>query len=384
MKARIALVPSALCLVALASCVELTGQRIVMRYDDANDELQVLFFHDGIHESPPSRNEEGAQQIEDFAANGDLMFLDWFCYLPMKDARSFSDSSSPALGALAAAVASSVRSTPVGRYRDVDGRVGAAQLVVVSHARVLIGKINAAIGEAVQKQSAAGGGEWPMTLKRMAEAARDGRGREWLSIDGHSLRFRFPAQPAEWARGKAAFVKAVIDGWQEAKEGKSNDNRPAFFLQLLALSPVSIEESSEGVSIRLGDPKRPLPLRFAMRDVYNAKLEPSVAKAAPVELDEVLARRLLAPAGARADSGGVEAVAAWGPPEDAARALIARASSADAAARAPALERLRSLGDAWNTAGSLPPAPAQSADPARYLDAWKEWYRGVLKFPEND
>jgi len=372
--------PPALLLVTLASCVELTGQRISFRYDPAKDELQILFCHDGIHESPPERNDEGAKQIAEYVENGDLLFLDWPGSIRMKDIRARAeDPSAPqALRDLCTAVASLVRSTPVGRYRDPDGKVGAAQLVVVSRAKDLVARINGAINESILNEPILSDSPWAATLNRMQAGAR--QGRAWLSIDGHSLRFAFPAAPGEWAYHKAVFVKELLKAWQEAKEGKSNDNRPTFFLQLLALSPLSVDESSEGVSIRLGDPKRPLPIRFAMRDAYNSKLETAVAGAVPADLDDALARRLTG-GGDGKEPSGVEAIASWGPPEDSVRALLKRAASADPAARPSAIAGLHRLAEAWNRDGSMPRAPAPSDSTDRHLDAWREWYRRVIACP---
>jgi len=383
MKPRIQLLVPALLGVALAACVELTGQRISLRFDPAKDEIQILFFHDGIHESPPSRNEDGPKQIAEYVENGDVLFLDWPGSIQMKDVRERADDSSapPALRALCAAVSSSVRSTAVGRYRDPDGRVGAAQLLVISRAREFIAKSNAAISEAILQASTSSDPVWTLTLKRMEEGAK--QGRAWLSLEGHSIRFAFPAHPAEWVRNKASYVKSILEGWQEAKEGNSNDNRPSFFMQLLALSPLSIDEGAEGVSIRLGDPKRPIAMRFAMRDVYNPKLESSVAAAVPVDLDDALATRLLGAEEGKA-AAGVEAIAKWGLEEDSVRALLKRAAGADAASREASIAALRRIAEAWNRDGSLPraPGPMDSAD--RYLDAWREWYRGVVAFPTGE
>lgn len=383
MRNYLRLLAAALLLGAVASCVELTGQRISLRYDAGKDELQILLCHDGIHESPPSRNEDGPKQIAEYVENGDILLLDWPGSIRKKDLRAAAERSSelPAFRDLCLAAAASIRSTPVGRYRDPDGRVGAAQWVVVSQAKEIVNKFNAMINEGILHEPVSTESIWALTVQRMQDGAR--QGRAWLAIDGHSLRFTFPAHPAEWSRNKAAFVKAIVDGWEEAKAGKSNDNRPAFFLQLLALSPLSLDESTEGVSIRLGHPQRPLSLRFALRDVYNTKLEATLATAVPTELDEALARHLIGGGETRA-AQGVEAIAAWGPPEDSVRALLGRASGPDAAARGPALAQLRSLGEVWNRDGALPRAPERNDSRELYLEAWRQWYRTVITFPTGE
>ena len=77
------------------------------------------------------------------------------------------------------------------------------------------------------------------------------------------------------------------------------------------MSPLSNDEGAEGVATRLGDPKRPIAMRFPMRDAYNTKRESSVAAAVPTDLDDALATRLLGGEEGRAGAG-VEAIAKWG------------------------------------------------------------------------
>jgi hypothetical protein len=287
----------------------------------------------------------------------------------------------PARRALGAAALASIHSTALGHYRDPQGRIGAAQLVTISKAKDFVAKINAAIAEvALGKRPE--GSTWIKTLERMRFEAKTGRG-EWLAIDGHSVRFSFPAHPAEWARNKAVFVKEILNAWQEAKEGRANDTRPGFFSRFLALSPLSIEETAERVSIRLGYPLRSVPLRFALRDAYNAKLEAQVSLSAPRDLDAALASRLVGDATPPSDPG-IEALVDWGPPEDSVRALLLRAGSSDARTRDPAIVKLRAISEAWNSAGNLPAAPEWNEKAQLRLDDWRGWYRALLEFPSGE
>lgn len=369
----------ALGLFTLASCVELTGQRITLRYDEKRDEIQILIAHDGIHESArsPGQSDEGPEQIPEYVANGNILLVDWVGHVQMKEVRRTANNTEepPALRALCAAAVASIQSTAVGHYRDPDGHVGALQLVVISKAREFIARINAAISEQVLRSPSEGKSTWPRTRERMQQGAS--QGKAWLTLEGHSLRFSFPAHPSEWAVNKAAAVKMLVDGWQEAREGKNGDMRPEFFLQILALSPFSIEESSDEVSIRLGNPKRPVPIRFALRDAYNAKLESIVSANATSDLDSALARQLTTDGKEKAGIGA-EALLEWGPPEDAVRALLPLVDSKDTAKREASMTRLRSMAREWNRAGSSPAAPEPAENAAFYVESWRNWYRAVL------
>ena len=84
---------------------------------------------------------------------------------------------------------------------------------------------------------------------------------------------------------------------------------------------------------------------LASRDAYNAKLEMQVTASVPRDLDQALASRLLAEAGPPADSS-IEALAAWGPPEDSVRTLLPLAG---------ALRTFRRGNDAGAAGGGLRP-----------------------------
>ena len=60
-----------------AACVELTGQRILWSYDAVKDEIQILLYYDGIHDSGDDRNGKGLEQVPKFVQDGDFMLLDW-------------------------------------------------------------------------------------------------------------------------------------------------------------------------------------------------------------------------------------------------------------------------------------------------------------------
>ena len=67
----------ALVLLTVPACVQLTGQRITWSYDAVKDEIQILLFYDGIHDSGTNQNGKGLEQIPKFVQDGDFMLLDW-------------------------------------------------------------------------------------------------------------------------------------------------------------------------------------------------------------------------------------------------------------------------------------------------------------------
>ena len=82
-----------------------------------------------------------------------------------------------------------------------------------------------------------------------------------------------------------------------------------------------------------------------------------------------------------ANNPDLNAVLEWGPPEERVRALLGVVSGENEAARHQALERLDSLGAAWNREQSVPEAPTSREDLKGYVADWKAWYRAMLAFP---
>ena len=136
-------------LFALVSCVELLAQRISLYHDAQSDELRILLFYDGIHDSRDNSNGNGAEQIPTFVANGDIMLLDWPMHFKMADIRGeAADENNPAaMRAFAKAVLETIHVQPVGHYRDVHGQIGTAQAITIFNATDFIVKANAAISE---------------------------------------------------------------------------------------------------------------------------------------------------------------------------------------------------------------------------------------------
>src|ERR1041385_8311992 len=130
-------------LLCLSSCVELTGQRVSWTYDQAADELRILLCYDGIHEANRDAafgsSEKGADQIPEFMKNGDALFMDWpgtmrFAEWKATAGKAEASPQDREYGEIARAVSV----FPVGYYREPDGRIGAAQSIVIKNPREVL------------------------------------------------------------------------------------------------------------------------------------------------------------------------------------------------------------------------------------------------------
>lgn len=380
------------CTVLLSpSCVQLCGQRVTMRYDEAKDRFFLLIHYDGIHDSGSKQNGDGRKQIPEFVMNGDILFWDWPFHVAFDQVRKTAnkENSPPSLRAFANTMMRSVRSRVLGRYRDANGRVGAAQLVVISEFKNFLRAANAAISEAILVDASKGkpDREWRLTHGRLVAAARK-KGHEWIAVDGHALKGSLPVHAVEWARGKAEMFAAVLQEAEELGEFKESNPRRAeekkrelrSVVQLLASAPISINESAGEVSWRVGDPKSAATFRLRMRDKYPTNLEDVVAEHVPVRLDEALARHLLN--ASEESDPDLNALLEWGPPEEKVRALVGVVRTGGEAARDQALERLENWAAAWNREQGVPEAPVSRGDTALdYVADWEGWYRAMLAFP---
>ncbi|MCK6482039.1 MAG: hypothetical protein L6R43_18405 [Planctomycetes bacterium] len=468
LRRRLRLPILAFLLLFLASCVEVDGQRITLSYDREADVLRLLLHYDGIHDKEDGK--KGADQLATFVAEGDLMLLDWYGHVEMAELRKEAgkEPGFPALGAFKAALVDSVKCTVVGHYRDHRGTLGALQLVEVRRASALVRKANAALNEAILGRIPES--EWARTADRMRPGAAEEK--QWIFLDGHSVGISFPAHPAEWSRNKVEFiadgvketarkvadldarvaeeapeevVEVPVEAGMEppsaaeaeasseererrqARERRSAEAGAGFFGQFLGMSPVAIVETAESVMVRIGDPGRPSTFRFRLRDEELANMDAAVLGVAPRSLDDALADRLLG--GPVPEDPGVRADLEWGPPEEAVRALLARAASSSGERRKAALDGLVAFAARWNREVGIPraPAPGETAggpvppatppgpapvpkpgeaeggarpearpvavekppepvfdpekDPAGYLRAWGGWYEAVLRGP---
>ncbi|MCR4414123.1 MAG: hypothetical protein NUV77_17035 [Thermoguttaceae bacterium] len=376
--------PTRLCLfllpllVAVPACVELTGQRITWSYDAATDELQILLFYDGIHDSGNDSNGKGREQIPEFVAKRNVMLLDWVGHVQWDAIRAKADDpSATSLDRDWARLALNIQVEVVGRYREPDGRVGALQRLTIPKARAFVDELNRLIDRTILEGPP---GVLARMQARMVAAAK--AGHAWVALEGNAIRVAVPVDSDEWTVAKAQALREL--GQSVARmlgEQAQPDEKKTFDdgLRALTAAPISYLEEEGRVEFVVGRRKTPSTLRLTIRHEYEPSLEPVVAQAVKTDLDAALADAMLSrPNDAPA---AIRAVLAWGPPEEPIRALVAAAERGDAGRRAAALKQLAARAEAWNRAGRLPTAPIEFAVSAKTLDAWKRWYGRMRQYP---
>ena len=365
---------------AVAACVELTGQRITWFHDAANDTLVVLVHYDGIHDS---KNGEPAEPgaIADFVRDGDVMLVDWWGRLDMKSYRERAQRTDP-LVAGAAKLVLRLRAEPLGHYREPDGRIGGLQRITISGISSFVKQANALFSQAVLQGEVFETKDLPRSVARMHEAAR--AGHAWFALRGHSIRFTLPVHPAEWARAKAdglekLFREIFQDAASRDQEKRSKWERELRLLvHALTSAPFSYLDEGDRVTFILGCEDRPTTWRLPLRESYRPNLEKDVIQAAPTDLDRTVAQALLHPGD---DAPTIRTtLLAWGPPEDQVRALCATARH-DPEARTAALDRLAKWSEDWNRDVGVPRAPERTDDVEAWLRAWDRWYAEVVCRP---
>ncbi len=369
----LALVP-AVALSIVAGCVELTGQRISWFHDEAADELRILIFYDGIHDSGSDQYGKGTTQVPEFVANGDVMVVDWIFHLEMDLLRrtALDPEASPAERD-AARLATSMRVEPLGYYREPDGRVGAAQRITIPGVSRFVRELNAAISAAAL-ESNHDDGEMPRTIRRMREAAQGGH--EWVTLDGHAFKLKVPVHPGEWARGKGQFLTDLIEDAGAALDEEDEDARR--LVQSVTSAPVSYVDEGDWVTFVLGARAFPVTLRLGIRDEYEPSLEGVVAETLKVDLDQALADD---PGVGGADGQArLLDIVGWGPPEERVRAILSAASGEDEPAQR-AMRRLEAFAESWNAGHGVPEAPLGTQDDDAFVSAWKRFYEALKQYP---
>lgn len=376
---RLLAAPSALCLILLgvAACVELTGQRISWFYDAKADELRVLVFYDGIHESA-SGEKNGAQQIEAFVREGEIMPFDWPFYLKPAELRGREGLGE--LEARGAALLAGLQVHVIGRYREPDGRVGAVQHIVLQRAseclRLACDLVNRNLIKQEGKTIAC-----PLTRARFLEAAR--AGLQWAAFEGHSIRVTLPIHGGAWARLKGIAVHRIITEIvaEIARPHAPETGAPAdggrglaLLVQGLASCPITYQEEEDRVLLRFGLPATPSLLRLPLRKRYEPSLEKAVAANVPIELDGLLSAAAL---GRTEPEGPLADLLAWGPPEERVRALLPGLRSEEA----PRIRAvLAKFAEEWNRIVGVPEAP-RGIQNEEYAAAWEGWYWAMRHFP---
>ena len=352
----------------LTGCLELTGQRISARYDQASDTLTLLLHYDGIHNNKEADQRSAEKKLREFVRDGDVMLFDWFGHVQFAKLRAARDAGDelPEVAALGVALAEHATVQNLGHYRDADGRIGAAQLVVIRRASELLRVANRAIDATIQAHQGAPDEGWVRTLALWRPLAA--AGHDWLAFDGHSLVYEFPVDPIEWSRAKLELLRDLSQ--EEDREGQF----PALGQKFFATVLFSMEQRAGHVRFRLGDPDRTMTLRCQWRDSYVPNLETVVKELVPTELDVRLAAHLLD----GAEDEAMAEVVAFGPAEESVRAVLHAWGGGDVERSAAAARWLANFAVEWNEAGGFPVAPEPTDDVAL---AWSQWYRELIAQP---
>jgi hypothetical protein len=355
-----------LVLVLLAGCHSaLNGQRVSLRHDAAADEFHVLIHNDGIH-GKGDDPKKSAEEVKGALEGAGLFWWDFDGWLQatylrkdaVADAREEEEEeavevSNPHLKAMAG----NSELTTIGHYFDGKGRIGALQFLRFRNLRAFLQSANAAIRES--DLEAYFGETMPKTLVLVRKEAA--KGRDWLSVEGHSVVLSFPVDEAEWKREMA---RVFLPGCAPGPD-----------------SPLSATVADGRVTMRLGLVDGPSTYRFRYRDVPETDLDEAVKEAAPVNLDRQLLAAILGGPEAKV-APAIRAILDGGPPEERVRALLRGAVHEDPDIRRRALARLRAFGTMWNRAGHKPVAPKAAKTPAdlqKELDAWWAWHLVIVR-----
>lgn len=364
----------------IAGCVELTDQRISWFHDESRDELRILIYYDGIHDSGDTEYGRGVDQVRDFVRDGDVMFRDWTGHIEMAELRGqLQDENAEPPDRDSARLITTLKTEPVGYYREPDGRIGAAQLVTIPNVKAFVSEVNSLISRQLLAEDVNESSLTARTQKRMRIAAKDGH--QWFSIEGHAIRFTLPVHPHEWLRAKGKFFDFLLEEAIKAREAAGKDETVDIKVLMQAVSsvPVSYIESDDRVTFVLGRPKIPCTWRLKIENEYEPSLEKVVVETVEADLDRALANVLLGE-GAK-PSAQLSDILNFGPPEEKIRALMAAARNGDDSRKKAALEKLESLAGQWNRDQGVPKAPQKMDELEDYLAAWKKWYGQMRQFP---
>lgn len=385
MKRLVAVVLGIVLCVVSAGCLELTGQRLTIWYDEESDELSMLIWYDGLHwsdvdfmtspaERPANRVELGLRDfLGDGTEGGVFLFHGVFLlehgFFDGDDSK-FEDEP-PLRRALGERMQRTIDRTILGRYRDPDGRIGVAQHVVVREATALMEGVSRAINEALlmdRDERAEWGERHPLAEKgllhtgALMDSAAE-RGHAWVRMEDGRVVVEIPVDARERARVKAMVFEELIRNAVDEEESWM------MLVRMLASMPLEMEERRESFVFRFGG-EGVVRMRLFMDtegDAYSGNLEEMVEEIVDADIDEQIARVY---AGFAKWREGAELVMDYGHPEDSVRRWLAQED----------FTMLEMWGETWNDDGGYPPAPVGGeGDDARR--AWVDWYRAILKEP---
>ena len=363
-----------LCLpLLLTGCVVLSGQRITLHYDAQKDILSLLICYDGVYNSAQDAG-DAEENLQKLVQDGNFMLLDWFGQVQPATIRETAGRSSadPEEQALLHAFADNLTVQTLGHYRDIQGRIGGAQLVQLKQASKVVKLANEALNVAIREARPDSDEDMRRTLESMIKAAR--KGYEWIRIDGHSLTFQCPVNSDELAAHRYELLRQMCEQFGR-ESGQSSDIGMRTLLHLLTSAPVSIEQSSGHVRLRIGSPERPTTLRIHMGRTYLNNFDEVLVRHVPKNLDVALLEEAL--------GKGPAVLPNWAPREHQVRAVLKEARTNKDGSRSSAW--LEGFALEWNAAGNWPVAP-EKATSAQDLKAWVRWLEarnGTFEFPRD-
>ena len=273
----------------------------------------------------------------------------------------------------------SIRSEPIGHYREPGGRIGAVQRLTIPAAKDFIRRGNALISRSILESPIDPQSPLFRTQARIRTAAK--AGYDWIALDGQALRVTLPVDPAEWSRAKADFLNDVATHVAAVFGGKGNaDEKRAILsaIRNLAAAPVSYLDEGNRVQFVVGRHDAPATVRVELRDKYDASLEKAVEAALPTDFDKAAAQSLL---GRGNTPLAVDAALKAEVPEASVGALLRYSKTGDNAEKTAVARRLETWAEQWNRGHHLPKAPKPNPLQAEYLAAWERWYAEMKQFP---
>lgn len=364
-------------LLVTPACVKLTGQRIVWSYDEAKDEIQILLFYDGIHDSGDNQHGKGVDQISRFVAEGNFMLGDWFLHFDRKQLQKQVGEGATPLDRDCAKLLLNIRVETIGRYREPDGRIGGVQRLTIPKAKDFLARLNGLINRAIVDTNPPAHPSMPRTVQRIDEAAK--AGHAWLTLDGQSLRVTVPVDRHEWNAAKTQFLQDAIVKIAAVlgEKGRDDDRRMMrALIGCLAAAPVSYLDEGKQFHLIIGRRDGPMSLRPQLVDPYEASLEKAVESSVPADFDKAVAQSLLG-----GTAPPLPAVLLVEVPEVSVGALLRWAKAGDEEQKAAVARRLETWAEQWNRERTAPKAPGPNRSRDEYFAAWEKWYAQMKQFP---
>ncbi|MCP3919460.1 MAG: hypothetical protein GY711_28310 [bacterium] len=244
------LVAALLAALVLPSCLAFRyeGEEVYVRHDAERDTLELALLYRGVHASGTEVDWTGESlEIESYAkaTPGDVdsaariveaiaggrryfVFYDWPFLLDLdspKLSEPLEDPDEEVMRQAAAEFADNIRVDRARLFVDDDGKLGIAQHVTMTNARLGLERLNAGLNRLLLTNRGAllgAEGEGKVEIGDLSRAtleqwvARAERGEPWIVLDGGTIEVHVPLSPAELARVVEGMVVATAAENREA------------------------------------------------------------------------------------------------------------------------------------------------------------------------